>query len=398
MVRVCLCLGSWQLIVLAAALHDARQNTARNTSDNDAEDYLVLYGFGRGAEADRALLKHLEEVAPNLWPWKRIIVVGDMLSSGLDSGCVSPNANALVERVGVRTADEVWVCKVGSKPEKLACHAYADARIVLYEDGLGTYDTQIGEVKPPTIREVVRRAYRHGLVEALACLGMGPQKAAYQVCEYGLTQDVMARLSRLALVLADQIPVPPALQEYPVVPITTASLRIMAERYALSLGLERSHTDTGTPDTVLVLGQNFSDYRLLTREEELGVYSQIVREVIASGKKVLWKDHPRCSQPFFPELESAHTGKVSALSVTHLTPVEVAVAGEKLSACIAGTSSAIFYLPRLYDVPAYSFAGRFVSQHPVLAEMVRQCIDLVPDLSKMGMLTVNPEPLHQGSS
>jgi hypothetical protein len=127
------------------------------------------------------------------------------------------------------------------------------------------------------------------------------------------------------------------------------------------------------------------------------VYQGAVDALLAKGYNVLWKEHPRVLEPFFPGLvdatarrrggqgdEQGGTPGLRELDIPFALPVELVAGRLGLAGCVAGISAALFYLPRLYDVPAFTFAGDlspFMTRHwAVQNEMVA---NTVPPLSAL---------------
>ena len=130
---------------------------------------------------------------------------------------------------------------------------------------------------------------------------------------------------------------------------------------------------------VLVLGQSLYRWDVLTREQELAVYRQVIDTILAKGYNVLWKEHPRVLEPFFPELAAnAAPGRLRELDLPFALPVELVADRLRLAGCVAGISAALFYLPRLYDIPAYTFADDLsffmTGQWALQNEMVRRSV------------------------
>ena len=132
--RVVCVVGPWQLITAAAAIRQ-QSRFLRETP----EDYLVLYGFGLSESARRTMMR----IASFICDWRRIEWAGDILEPpDMPYGECSPQASRdLQDRIGTSNADELWVCKLNATPERVAMEAFRRARVVFYEDGLGSYQS-----------------------------------------------------------------------------------------------------------------------------------------------------------------------------------------------------------------------------------------------------------------
>jgi hypothetical protein len=112
---------------------------------------------------------------------------------------------------------------------------------------------------------------------------------------------------------------------------------------------------------VLLLGQCFALSGLMDVEEEFSVYTQVVSLLLARGYKVFWKEHPRIDRPFFPRLEVNYSSSnLKNLSTYSILPIEVFVTQLKICACVAASSSSLFYLPRIHNIESYSCAELFL--------------------------------------
>ena len=385
--RVCFALGTWQIVTLAAGLRRAADDSARGGSP--FLDYLVLY---EPAGASDALKDSMQAVAEAVWPWKRIVWAFDVLS-GVRRRVSQERFDALLggvrERVGVPAVDELWFCWLNRLPEKLIMEAYPDARVVLYEDGLTTY---LPVPVPPAPHPAFAR------LTALLTRRMDARRPVRRFRRHKNVLDPrhQERLAGLYLVLADVLPVPAAFAHPPCHLVGDHHLRETLRSGAAIAGL--ADAATGAPGDarprVLVLGQSLHRWGVLTREQELAVYGHTVDALLAKGYNVLWKEHPRVLEPFFPQLAAGTAerrrrdgdtaGTLRELDLPFALPVELVAGRLGLAGCVAGISAALFYLPRLHDIPAYTFAGDlspFMTRHwAVQNEMVTNA---VPPLSAL---------------
>ena len=144
----------------------------------------------------------------------------------------------------------------------------------------------------------------------------------------------------------------------------------------------------------LVLGQTLSRWNMLTRAEERAVYAGAIATAIGRGYDVWWKEHPRAIEPFFAELAAgAPPGRLRELALPFALPVELVADRMGLAGCAAGISTAIFYLPRLYGVAAFTFADALA---PYLGERWAQQNELVrrsaAPLCALALASLAPSP------
>jgi hypothetical protein len=152
--------------------------------------------------------------------------------------------------------------------------------------------------------------------------------------------------------------------------------------------------DSSVPDRLLVLGQALSRNGIMTREEEFGIYRDIIDTLLAKGYRILWKEHPRISEPFFADLKAhlqqrcpAAAERLQQLSIPHAYPVEMVADRLGLAGCVAGTSAALFYLRRLYDIPCYTFGEVLLSRMKgvdvFMNDMIRREVPPLTDLPSL---------------
>jgi len=121
--------------------------------------------------------------------------------------------------------------------------------------------------------------------------------------------------------------------------------------------------DTGARPRVLVLGQALSRFHALPRADEVAAYADAVRHIVSCGYDVWWKEHPRATEPFFAAVAWGHPeGRVRELAMPFALPVELVAGRLGLAACVGGPTTALFYLPRLYGIAAFSFSDAFVGR------------------------------------
>lgn len=412
MIRVCCTVGTWQLVTLAAALQQVAHDLKKeNGSEGTArfDDYLVVYETGGVPDSFKQTLQQMAEA---IWPWKRIIWAYDLLTSEgrLKQGTFTRLCRTLQKRVGVppQQVKQVWTCWLTRPAEKIVFQAFPRARIMLYEDGLISY------LPVPMAEKLQREGSR--MRQRMAFWAWQAAAAAVPVVRLRRSRGKidpqhLARVDAAYLLLTpSDAPLPETLAHVPrygvgyeqvrhalacVVPITQATAAAAAA--AAPTGAE-PETEATPRSRVLVLGQALSRNGIMERDEERNIYQSIVQNILGKGYTVLWKEHPRISHPFFAEIKqniAAHLGQAAAsrlhqLSLPHAFPVELAAETMSLAACVAGTSAALFYLRRLYNIPCYTFAEdllpRMQGADVFMNDMVRR---EAPPLSSLP-----PPPLH----
>ncbi len=384
MIRVCSVIGTWQLVTLVASL---KQAETENRSGQKYDDYLIMYETAGVPDEFKQILRLMAEAA---WPWKKIVWAYDVLHSDFDlkQRDYAGLLGTLQERVGVpaHSVGEVWVCWLTRPAEKILFGAFPRAQIVLYEDGLISYlPIQMAE-RLPTPRSLRARADQ-------ALLDLSPVRR-FRHSGWELDPRHLSRLSRAYLLLSPDEPLPQTIAHAPRINVDDARVRAVLQTIAQRMAGEIAQATTnanGSSGRVLILGQALSRNHVMSRADELAFYQSVVRAVLDKGYAVLWKEHPRISEPFFDDLQAFATerlgvpaARIERLNLPHAFPVELVADKLNLAACVAGTSAALFYLQRLYGISCYTFAGdllpRMQGADVFMNDMVRRHIAPLADL------------------
>lgn len=367
MIRVCGVFGTWQLITLVASLQQAAQDsrgTDAGTSE-EYEDYLLLY---ETAGVSGEFKEILHRMAETVWPWKRIAWAYDIL---LNKGRLTQREydrrrRILQERLGVSAdgPDELWVCWLKRPAEKLLFGTFPRAAIVLYEDGLITYlDVSLARLDGEGIRgglAALRTILRKHWEKRFPVARLRRSRWEMDIRHQARLRQAYLLLSKDATLCETLAHVPARFVDDRFVRLALADGLPALPRNAAETAIDEADLDQSAAPRVLMLGQALSRNRIMSREEERALYERIVRTVLDKGYDVLWKDHPRVSEPFFEELRRFAGARVTRLILPHTCPVEIIADRLQLAACVAGTSAALFYLRRLYRIPCYSFAAKLL--------------------------------------
>ncbi|HEX2540680.1 MAG TPA: polysialyltransferase family glycosyltransferase [Caldimonas sp.] len=350
-VRVGFALGSWQVVALAAALAEADAQ-----HDGVAcEDHLVLY---ETVPVSHALKTAMREIASAARPWHCVVDAFDLMAS-VRRKISQREFDALKERLrsqlGVARVDELWLCFLTRAPEKLVMDAWPEAMVQVYEDGLFSYLPQPPtplEPEPASLAWPARvPATLRGWLDARRPVRRFRRHKAW------LDPRHAARIAGAWMLLADLWPAPAVLAHVPRHAVAAARLReVLAACRRLPAVRDHAVPAQRRP-AVLVLGQTLSRWGALSRADELAIYAEAIATIVERGYDVWWKEHPRAQEPFLDDLlAGAPPGRVREVALPFALPVELVAESLGLAACVAGISTAIFYLPRLYGIPAFSFA------------------------------------------
>jgi hypothetical protein len=380
MIRVCCTVGTWQLVTLTAALQQigadlaaASGSAGRAGSEaSDFEDYLVVY---ETAGVPDSFKETLHQMAEAIWPWKRIVWAYDLLTSNrkISQRQFDDLRRTLQERIGVSPdrVDEIWVCWLTRPAEKLVFETYPTARIQIFEDGLISY------IPVPISKRLKNDEEPPNVFYALRAMVRNRLDAVWPVRRYRRGRRQMdprhlRRISSAYLQLTPDMPAPETLAQVPRRFVEYRYLHEALDRVKPIVPLAEfveASDRPAVPDRLLVLGQALSRNGVMSRSEELQIYRDVIDAVLAKGYRVLWKEHPRISEPFFADLK-AHiertapdsVDRLRQLSMPHAFPVELVADRLGLAGCVAGSSAALFYLRRLYGIPCYTFGAALASR------------------------------------
>jgi hypothetical protein len=335
-VRVCVCRGTWQLLTLSASLREHER-----VGGPRLRTTLAL----SGERLSQAMRRRLDDFAARLG-LEDVRWIDDVVAEAtrLSDRDFARRLALLRRRLGAGAPDEVWIANPRSPLDRVVLEAFPRSRLVLYEDGLGTYAAPWADAAPLALRlRITARTL-------LAGTGRAPGRRAR------LLQRGVRPLGRRArqpdavyLHLAHVLGVPP-LHRASARVVEPAVLRAVLERVAYRPE-EAPNARPGGPaprGTALVLGSSYSFWGAMSRAEELELYAGVVSRVAAAGYDVLWKEHPRTLAPFLPELRrAAPEANLRAFGEDPAVPLELYLLRRTVDLLVAGTSSSLLYVPLL---------------------------------------------------
>jgi len=379
--RVIFVLGTWQLITATSAI--IQKSYKKNTL---SKDYLVLYGH----DLTEQMKESMEKLSIALWDWAKIIWVDDLLNTKRYTEEYRLDIfNALRSRIGLNNVDELWVSKLFNPLEKIAIDTYEDSPIVLYEDGLWVFAPQKIYSHEFTLRSLL---YPRKLIKLIKSKQIEKKRMlAYKI--KGVRQDHLQRLKMTYLYLSKYIPVPKYLENTPREQILSENIRsaLYKARENIYEDVVVKEDKTSFSDSFLILAQNFSkNNKMVKRNEELNCYLYIVKSLINQGYKVYWKEHPRTNWIFFKEIRSKlnfqQLNNFYEIEIPFSYPVELFVEKLNIKACVSCTSSALFSIRDLFDIPTFTAVNhirKFRSRdYRAMSKLVRNEIPLFDILLK----------------
>ena len=345
--RIFFAMGSAQILFLGFGIHEARQH-----SHETNEDHLVLYGY----HLSPARKASMEQVAKQVWQWKSITWTDDILDyEDLRRKMnFAVRAPALRKRIGVTHADQIWVCRLGGKPEQVAMAAFPEADIVFCEDGLGSY------VEDPGFPGILLHPRR--LARKLCYVFLHLVRKLWTARNGSFARWPVKPLSCCYLLFPGLIGVPRHIKEKNVRQIAADTARGVIDRVVRGMGLADAvaGSDVDDGENVLVLGQVYHDTLTdaLDWDQERDVYVTICKRLVTSGHRVIWKEHPKNPRPFASELKKLIPGiRILSGKEYELFPIECFIQSLQPRACVSSMSTALFTISYIFRIPAYTFAG-----------------------------------------
>lgn len=379
MKRAIFVLGTWQLITATASLIQARIN-----ENIDCEDFLILYGH----DLSNQLKETMEKLSVVLWHWKKIIWVDDILNTQNYTENYKVNVfNILRKRIGIKNLNEVWVSKLNNPLEKIIFDTYENSNIVLFEDGLWVYAPQKIYTQELSIKLFL---YPRKLFKFIRSkLFKKNNMLHYKI--NGIRLDHIQRLRKAYLFINKYISKPDYLERIQIEQLQTINMRSVIDHIRKSTGPNLLVTKPikYNQKTFLLLAQNFSKNDMMVkRTEEIECYLNVTKELINRGYYIYWKEHPRTNFDFYNEiikkLDDRQINYFCKLNVPSSYPIEIFINELKLSGCVSCTSSGLFSIKDLFDIPTYTIVNRIAKfRSRDHREMKKIVLENIPKLDRI---------------
>jgi hypothetical protein len=380
MCRLILVHGPWQLLLAVSAMKQAA-----TSSKAVFQDELVIIARREGSFPS-PLGEVMRRIASVVWPWSRVVVIDDTDDFDLFDARRRP-VEALRAKLGPGKPDEVWMNFLGGfnladrhrAIARAMADAYASARLVLYEDGLDSYlPTDDSHLSLSQCLKRPRRTYR--AIKARVREWRKPSDLSVAP----LLQRHLARVVASYLWISLMVSPPPFQRRLPWIQLQTRFLKETIEQVTPivdDIGLQGM---TAGSRRVIVLGQCFASWGVLPKDVELDCYVSMTRRLQEMGYEVLWKEHPRMSEPLLPDLTKVVPG-IRSLPELGPWPIELFVERLGLAACASLTSTTLFSMPLLFGLPSFSPVHRYISAFIFpFDKMARLVAELIPDLEASG--------------
>ena len=374
--RLIVATGTWQIVLAASALHQEKLDEGLV-----GRDYLVLSAPKLSNEMKQTMM----QIASSIWNWQKIIWADDILNSSMTISLANLASflRGFKERISVANLAELWLCKLTDKAEKIIAEAYPNSAIAIYEDGLHSYvpqeDWQLLDFNLLFKPKRFKYKLNHRIAEVkndFNCLN-----------KISLCHKHIKRIKKAYFLLADYLPLPKYLQPY-YKAISKQSVINALDTINLSINIfdSRDFDQRG----FLILGQCFSKWNLISWEEEFNIYSQIFSVVADLNLVPIWKEHPRENRPFFPRLAQNSAIAPVELSVHSAWPIELFAKQLNLQGCVSVTSTSLFNLKSLYEIPTYTIANELLNLFDGdFAYMTNLVANHIPPLSSINSLNTD---------
>lgn len=370
--RVCLCWGMWQSLTLTASLRTFEQQHASAAFD----DHLVLI-CNRSPDA---FGQATERVVKELWPWKSIYVLESMpRGPWRKAKTFWRNRRGLRQHLHGQYIESLWTHQLVSHNIRALIEIFPDAKIYTFEEGLLSH---------------VQRPQSYSLKHVISWVlnVAGSVNSTSRVISDTVHPLQRKRICGEAYLIRDALGFGP--QESTGVPafsLQPETFRSVMEHACDAIGDDviRSQLPAGIDDgrTVLAVGQCFGapSSNSMDPKLELAHYQRMVSRLIVKGYRVLWKEHPRNFDPYGLIIAKDYSPKDFVMFAPEaIYPLELYVLHLKLRAIVGVCSSALFNVPLLYNVPAYTIARDLLPNAGVLMKQVhRLAAERLPDLEHL---------------
>ena len=152
-----------------------------------------------------------------------------------------------------------------------------------------------------------------------------------------------------------KLPPPDYVPAERLVNLTTNSIAQAIQQTRLAMNIQYQNERLNPDQVVVLVGQHFYRHGLIARGDEFDAYARYIEKEIAAGSQVLWKEHPRATEPFFPKLKQRFPHHLHAFQLDTILPIELIGEDIKDYQKVAGFSSnSLFNLEELFGIPAES--------------------------------------------
>lgn len=378
--RLCLAHGTWQLIMLAAALREAEK---RGVSAPQPTRLLLI-------ECDEIpdLRRGMESLAQHLFSWQSVDWANELLPMRpsdnewpLDLENLFSSARS---RLALEHANELWLNQYTDFPQKVLIEAYPSAKLVIYEEGMMTY----------TPHHVMQRQWRSSYRELLelAALAIRGKLLSHlqslRICNWRLDPAHLRRIAYIASFLYPSIRPAYPYDRYPILQISCETLRAtLQEANARWPVMQNVCIPTGVHKNIVFLDSAFYLRQRISAEDEAALYYPLVEKLLKKGYRVFWKIHPRDREKLIIGhlKERFQTCEFLELMVPSYVPIELVCLRTSFRAAVSCISTSLLYLRQLFDIPTYGFGHHLPDSvrrggDEFVADLIEQTVPPIEEL------------------
>lgn len=123
--------------------------------------------------------------------------------------------------------------------------------------------------------------------------------------------------------------------------------------------------------SIIFCAQNLSiNPKVISYQNELNLYKKNIQNLLNKGYCVYFKDHPKTPNLFYKNLkQELPDSNFIGLKNYSILPVEILIPILKPFAIVSMFSSALFTVPQIYDVPAFTFFAENIKLNNIAFEL-----------------------------
>jgi len=335
--RVCICRGPWQVITLAASLET---HLSRVKGAADLQTVLALSGRKVSGE----MRQTMEDLAQQLGIAQRILWINDIVIgiASISDNDFAMRMKLLKDRIAVGKVTELWTASPNEHEDRFLFECYPRSRVIIYEDGLHTYSGPWAVGNPSASARI----------KATAKMLLRPFRADPSLRVNSFRQGIRLlgqrswKPERAYLILANRLGVPKPFGDVADL-VDTSSLRAVVQQFDVEAN---ASLKAATKPRALVLSGCYSLFRSMSREEEVGLYAQVIAKLARSGYQILWKDHPKVLESFLPDLRRRSSKvDIQYYAPDDTWPLELYLQRDPVDLVVAGTSTSLLYIPLIFE-------------------------------------------------
>ena len=318
--------GTSQLLFLAASL-----NKNKKIDRGNYRDILIFKGVNYELN-----LKFYKKLISSIWTWHNLLFLDPE-----DENDYTDQIKKISKEYS--QLNEIWVCMPFNRLEEELLCLYPSAKIVQYDDGLGSYvlpNTFFEYLAKPSLLNKHLRLYFKRLFNFFKkCLKLNFD--AFPELGYKKKYRLFSNFHQKFNLYKKDIIVD----------------WIYLKEEILRFDLKVKKISKSDKKTCLVLGQYFSLYGYLDRQEELNHYLRLCKFIENQGYYIFWKEHPRNHNPFYNEIkQSIKSFENLSHSDGRDIPIELIASQLNIDLFVSVTSTSLITLNKLFNYKILSSA------------------------------------------